>query len=140
MVAKRLRQLDVTGAAAVGAEAVFARNGIWADELLRALTFSERKEVRRELLEIFRRTTSPQCALAVLSAVHREHDAEALAKLKLLLKRLPSVEDRPEGDGYATSRWQTAFLSSRSETIWGGAAEIQRNIVGERVLGLPKGP
>ena len=37
-------------------------------------------------------------------------------------------------------RWQRSFLSTRSVTIWGGTAQVQRNIVGERVLGLPKEP
>jgi alkylation response protein AidB-like acyl-CoA dehydrogenase len=41
---------------------------------------------------------------------------------------------------YPVSDIQASFFFSRSETIWGGTAEIQRNIIGERALILPKEP
>jgi alkylation response protein AidB-like acyl-CoA dehydrogenase len=53
---------------------------------------------------------------------------------------IPGYGRRPATRAYPADAMQSAFFFSRSETIWGGAAEIQRNIVGERILGLPKEP
>jgi alkylation response protein AidB-like acyl-CoA dehydrogenase len=38
----------------------------------------------------------------------------------------------------AAAQWSEQFLFTRNLTIAGGTSEIQRNIIGERVLGLPK--
>ncbi|GAB2986408.1 acyl-CoA dehydrogenase family protein [Amycolatopsis acidiphila] len=45
---------------------------------------------------------------------------------------------RPEGEDYPTSQWQNTFLASRAGTIYSGTSEIQRNIIAERALGLPR--
>lgn len=43
-----------------------------------------------------------------------------------------------DGEAYDLDRWQRLFLFSRADTLYGGSDEIQRNILAERVLGLPK--
>jgi alkylation response protein AidB-like acyl-CoA dehydrogenase len=37
-------------------------------------------------------------------------------------------------------QWTFGFLANRCLTIAGGTSEIQRNIIGERLLGLPRDP
>ena len=40
----------------------------------------------------------------------------------------------------STNSWATVFLNARAGTIYAGTSQVQRNIVGEQVLGLPKEP
>ena len=51
----------------------------------------------------------------------------------------------PRGEIAASSayEWDTLphiFLASRADTIYGGTSQIQRNIIAERALGLPREP
>ncbi len=80
------------------------------------------------------------------SETHRDTLALAVDVLGCEALVLPGGTDFDELDrrrgmrDYPVSPMQSRFFFSRSTTIWGGSSEIQRNIVAERVLGLPKEP
>ena len=59
------------------------------------------------------------------------------------------VEGRPPSDSFgtddvgapnSTASWIMTFLNARAGTIYAGTSQVQRNILGEMVLGLPKEP
>jgi len=50
------------------------------------------------------------------------------------------ILDNCEGNHYNLNRLQSMYLFTRSDTIYGGTNQIQRNIIAERALGMPKEP
>jgi alkylation response protein AidB-like acyl-CoA dehydrogenase len=53
----------------------------------------------------------------------------------------PSVFQTDDaGAPNSTASWVTTFINARAGTIYAGSSQIQRNIIGEMVLGLPKEP
>ena len=63
-----------------------------------------------------------------------------LSELEQRLRRLAMEILGADGlvMGTSSEDWPNTYLRSFASSIGGGTTEIQRNIVGERVLGLPK--
>ena len=51
-----------------------------------------------------------------------------------------SFQTDDAGAANSTASWAGVFLNARAGTIYAGSSQIQRNIIGEMVLGLPKEP
>jgi alkylation response protein AidB-like acyl-CoA dehydrogenase len=79
------------------------------------------------------RATDASVTKLLWSRWHREFGELAMAVLGA-----PSMVAR--GAPYDLDEWQRLFLFSRADTIYGGSDEIQRTIIAERVLGLPRWP
>jgi alkylation response protein AidB-like acyl-CoA dehydrogenase len=80
----------------------------------------------------------PRGAEASMLKLYWSHAAQNL--YETALEALGPLAPIAGGDPLspADGRYQLGFLSSRAFTIYSGTSEIQRNIIAERVLGLPK--
>jgi alkylation response protein AidB-like acyl-CoA dehydrogenase len=142
------------------------RAGLWVDgvarlettigglvELARRLGVDQDATVRRRIAILFERASSLRAlgykgfASFAQGSSAPEHSFMKMATSELskecfefgmeLQGAYGSVID-PEQDT-ENGRWAHGFLTSFAGTIAGGSSEIQRNIIAQRVLGLPRG-
>ncbi|MDA0630313.1 MAG: acyl-CoA dehydrogenase family protein [Proteobacteria bacterium] len=59
---------------------------------------------------------------------------------KLAMDVLGPDAELIENEPYELGRLQSLFLFTRADTIYGGTNQIQRNIIAERALGMPREP
>lgn len=97
--------------------------------------FALRSQAKRTIAELSAgRHLGPESSVdkLLLSAAEQTTTEAARALLS------PRLEAAGEDDEYA-ALWRSRWLYSRITTIYGGAAEVQRDLVAERLLGLPRG-
>jgi alkylation response protein AidB-like acyl-CoA dehydrogenase len=93
--------------------------------------------IRLRTLAARLRGLEPGPEASVRKALSDEHGQHVMAIAKDLTGADGMLADAgPYGD--RSGMWSYGFLYSAALTIGGGTSEVQRNIIGERVLGLPK--
>jgi alkylation response protein AidB-like acyl-CoA dehydrogenase len=93
--------------------------------------------IRMRTLAARLRGLEPGPEASVRKALADEHGRRVMALAVELAGAYGMLSDRGPF-GSATSTWASGYLFSRALTIGGGTAEVQRNIIAERVLALPR--
>ncbi|MFD3944508.1 acyl-CoA dehydrogenase family protein [Streptomyces sp. NPDC058579] len=115
-----------------GLVALARRNGSLADPLIRdrlVRAWTGLQAMRANAL----RSTDPSMAKLYWSHWHRDLG-------ELAMDICGAAATVVAAEPYELDEWQRLFLFSRADTIYAGSSEIQRNLIAERVLGLPKEP
>jgi alkylation response protein AidB-like acyl-CoA dehydrogenase len=93
---------------------------------LRAMTYMGASRARQQAIP------GPEGTLVALMLAEVK---QAILQLAMEILGPESVED---ADPLSTVHWVHKYLYSYQTTIGGGTSEIRRNIIGERILGLPR--
>jgi len=142
----------VAGAGSGGVDRIGGLGIDHAFELARASGRSAEPVVRQELMRLFseeriRDWTNQRVRAQVKagrspgpeSSVGKVHQGDLNQRVQLLVTELLGM-DAVAWAGDRMPREVRGMLRSRANTIEGGTSEINKNVVGERVLGLPREP
>ncbi|HEU5007797.1 MAG TPA: acyl-CoA dehydrogenase family protein [Jatrophihabitantaceae bacterium] len=130
------RELDAL--IALAKENGAADDPILRDKLVRAHVELEvmRAHALRTLHSVTSGTSGTESSVAKLLWAHWHRN---LGELAMQVRGAASMLEQGTDDPETTlDEWQRLFLFTRADTIYGGSDEIQRNIIAERTLGLPR--
>ncbi len=116
--------------------ALAKKNGTFDDPLIRqrlGKAYAGLHIMRMNALRMLRGTAGPEAMIGKIFWASWHRDLGELA-MEIMGDEAETLED---GE---LSRLQKIFLFSRADTIYGGTNQIQRNIIAERALGMPKEP
>ena len=120
-----------------------AHDALERDELVRCWSHGEiLRLLRLRLVAAAQAGREPGAEASVRKALADDHGQEVMNLANRLAGSAGMLEGRGPGgsDGADGKAWAFGFLYSQALTIGGGTSAVQRNIIGERVLGLPKEP
>ncbi|MGD9799350.1 MAG: acyl-CoA dehydrogenase family protein [Parvularculaceae bacterium] len=108
------------------------------DRLGKAIT--EMEIMRLSCLRGFSKSLNgaPRGAEASMMKLYWSHAAQDMYETALAVIGPKASLAGEDVHAFARGRFQLSYLHSKAFSIYSGSSEIQRNIIGERVLGLPK--
>jgi acyl-CoA dehydrogenase len=83
---------------------------------------------------------APAAVAAVSQSLSKLYEAQSIWRIAQDAARILGPAVLADTDEWGTYAWAYLLLGVHSQRIAGGTDEIQRNIIGEQVLGLPKEP
>lgn len=138
-----MKELDALAIVGLAQEARRGGKPLLDDPIMRDKMVEQMMEIQALNLNNQRRRMMPlnsdrPMGLSMLNKLSRTEMIREMTQMSLQFLGTKSGYYIDEPEAVDNGYWHRAYLNSFSATIGGGTSEIQRNIVAEHVLGLPK--